>query len=185
MEDTIDLALLIVRIAIGVTIAAHGYGKIFTGGKIAGTGAWFASIGMRPGKLHATLAAYGEVAAGLCFAAGLLTSVSALGIVGLMTVAGWVVHRSNGFFIIKEGWEYTFVLAVTAVVVAMLGPGDWSVDNLLDLNEKLDGWAGLIVSAVGGVSAAVLLLAIFYHPPREESSKADSTADSAEASETS
>jgi len=168
MEDSMDLALLIVRIAIGLTIFVHGYSKFARGGKLAGTAGWFDSIGMRPGKMHAFIAASGEVGVGLFLAAGFLTSFAALGMVGLMVVAAWVAHRGNGFLITKEGWEYTFVLAVIAVGIAMLGPGDWSADDALDINHDLDGWTGLIISAVGGVSAATLLLSIFYHPPQVE-----------------
>ena len=40
-----------------------------------------------------------------------------------MLVAAWTVHRHNGFFIVKEGWEYNLVLAVSAVAVATLGAG--------------------------------------------------------------
>jgi len=60
-----DWALLLLRVTVGVTLAAHGYNKFFGGGRIAGTARWFESIGMRPGRRHAILAASGEIAAGL------------------------------------------------------------------------------------------------------------------------
>lgn len=161
-----DIALLIGRVALGLTIFAHGANKLKGG--LDGTAGWFSGIGLRPGKLHAVLAIWGEIISGLLLAVGLLTSFAALGIVGLMVSAGWLVHRNNGFFIIKEGWEYTFILAVFAVVIAMLGPGGISVDSLLDVSDDMDEWTGLILSAGGGVSAAVLLLAIFYHPSRTD-----------------
>ena len=162
-----DLALLIIRVAVGVTMAAHGFNK-FKGG-IDGVGGWFDAIGMRPGKMHAYLAATGEIAAGLCLAAGLLTSFAGLGFVGLMTVAGVTSHAKNGFFILHEGWEYVFVLAVVGVTVAMLGPGDWSVDEALGIGDDLDGYTGLAISAGGGLLGAVLLMAMFYRPPKATS----------------
>jgi len=161
----IDLALLIVRVGIGLTMAAHGWAKFFTGGRIAGTAGWFDSMGMRPGRVHAVLAAGGEIAAGVCMALGLLTSFAALGFVGLMTVAWWTVHRDKGFFIIKEGWEYVFILALIAIVVAMIGPGDWSLDEALGIRDDLDGYVGLLISAVGGLAAAGALLGAFSRPP--------------------
>ena len=127
--DEANLAMLILRLAAGLTLAAHGFNK-FRGG-LAGVGAWFDSMGMRPGRLHATFAAAGEVAAGLFLAAGLLTTFAALGFVGLMTVAAYTVHIRHGFFILDEGWEYVFILAVVAVTIAVLGPGAWSVDDAL------------------------------------------------------
>jgi putative oxidoreductase len=163
--DEVNLALLILRVALGLTMAAHGINKIKGG--IGGTAGWFDSIGMRPGKMHAWFAAGGEIGSGLLLAAGLLTSFAALGFVGLMTVAAVTVHLKNGFFIIKEGWEYVFVLAVTAVSLAMLGPGEWSVDDALGIADDLDGYAGLAISAGGGLLAAALLLGIFYRPPKD------------------
>lgn len=164
--DEINSALLLIRVALGVTMAAHGYNKFFKGGRIAGTAGWFDSIGMRPGKMHATLAASGEIAAGVCLALGFFTTFAALGFVGLMTVAGWTVHRDKGFMIVNEGWEYVFVLAVSAVTIAMLGPGEWSIDDAIGLADDLDGWTGLVISAVGGVAAAVALLAVYFRPPK-------------------
>ena len=70
----IDLALTILRVSLGLTLAAHGYNKFFKGGKIEGTGRWFDSMGMRPGKMHAYFAACGEIGSGLLLAAGFLTS---------------------------------------------------------------------------------------------------------------
>lgn len=167
-STAVDVALLIARVALGLTIFAHGYAKFFKGGKIEGTAGWFSSIGMKPGKMHAYFAALGEMGSGLFLAFGFFTSLAALGIVGLMAVAGWVVHRHNGFFIISEGWEYTFVIALFAVIIAMIGPGDISIDYATGLDENLDGWTGLIVAGGGGISAAALLLSIFYHPAKPE-----------------
>ena len=163
--NEVDLALLIMRVVLGLTLAAHGYAKFFNGGRIAGTARWFDSMGMRPGRLHAVLAAGGEVAAGLALAAGLLTSFAALGFVGLMTVAWYTVHRDNGFMILAEGWEYVFVLGAMAVVVAMLGPGEWSIDHAIGIDDDLDGFAGLAISALGGGAAGGGLLAGVYRPP--------------------
>ena len=126
-----DVGLLILRLVLGVTLALHGFNKFFGGGRIPGTARWFESIGMKPGKFHATIAATTEVSAGLGLAAGLLTPIPAAGFVSLMLVAAWTVHRPNGFFIVKEGWEYNLVLAVSAVAVATIGPGKLSLDWLI------------------------------------------------------
>ena len=159
------MALLILRVAIGLTLVAHGVAKLRSG--LDGVGAWFESMGMRPGKLNAFFAATGEILAGLLFAAGLLTSFAALGFVGLMTVAAVTSHIRNGFFIYNEGegWEYVFVLAIVAISVAILGPGEWSIDEALGIVEDFDGYVGLAISAGGGVVAAGLLLAVAYRPP--------------------
>ena len=74
-DTSFSVALLILRLVLGVTLAAHGYNKFFGGGRIPGTARWFESIGMKPGKFHATVAATTEMAAGLGLAAGLLTPI--------------------------------------------------------------------------------------------------------------
>ncbi|MFV2040263.1 MAG: DoxX family protein [Acidimicrobiales bacterium] len=163
--DEYNLALLIIRMALGLTLAAHGYNKFFKGGRIEGTARWFDSMGMRPAKVHAVFAAGGEIAAGLFLAVGLLTTFAALGFVGLMSVAYYTTHSRNGFMILNEGWEYVFVLAVTAVTIAMLGPLEWSLDSVIGWDDELDGYVGLVISAGGGVAAAAALLAVFYRPP--------------------
>ena len=163
-----NLAMLILRVGIGLTFAAHGYGKIFQGGRIPGTAGWFDSMGMKPGKLHAWMAALTEIGAGLLLALGFLTPLAAAGMVGVMVVAAWTVHRHNGFMIVREGWEYTFVLAVVAISVATLGPMEWSVDSALGIDDDLDGYIGLAIGAGGGVLAGMTQLAVFYRPPRSE-----------------
>ena len=78
--DTIDLVLLVVRVAAGITLALHGYQKFFMGGRIQGTAGWFESLGMKPGRLHAYLAACTEITCGIGFAVGLLTPLTAAGV---------------------------------------------------------------------------------------------------------
>jgi putative oxidoreductase len=165
---TLDVGLVILRLGIGLTIAAHGYGKFFLGGRLLGTGRWFDSMGMRPGAVHARLAAVAEVGAGLAFAVGALTSWAAAGIVALMLVAGWTVHRDNGFFIVGNGWEYNFILAMAAISVAMLGAGTISVDWLVLGHNAFDGWGGFLIAGGLGVGAGVGQLLAFYRPAKRK-----------------
>lgn len=164
-----DAAILLLRVVLGLTMAAHGYNKFFGGGRIPGTAGWFDSIGMKPGLFHARVAASTEIAAGLGLALGLLTPVPAAGFVALMLVAAWTVHRANGFFIVKEGWEYNLILAVAAVAIAGLGAGRYSLDHLLFSNcgfyDLLHGWYGLAIATGLGLLGGIGQLAIFYRPP--------------------
>ncbi|AGC64076.1 MULTISPECIES: DoxX family protein [Mycobacterium] len=163
-----DVGLLILRLVLGLTMAAHGFNKFFGGGRIPGTARWFESIGMKPGKFHATVAAITEVSAGLGLAAGLLTPIPAAGFVSLMFVAAWTVHRANGFFIVKEGWEYNLVLALSAVAVATIGAGKLSLDWVIFGNNWLNGWPGLVASLGLGLAGAFGQLLIFYRPPARQ-----------------
>lgn len=163
-----DVAVLMLRVVLGLTMAAHGLNKFFGGGRIPGTARWFESIGMKPGKFHATVAACTETAAGLGLAAGLLTPIPAAGFVALMVTAAWTVHRHNGFFIVKEGWEYNLILAVSAVVIATLGAGRFSLDQVIFGHNWLDGCNGLLLSLGLGLAGAIGQLLIFYRPPAKQ-----------------
>ncbi|WP_343577037.1 DoxX family protein [Mycobacterium sp.] len=166
MTDAYDVGLLILRLVLGLTLAAHGYNKFFSGGRIPGTAGWFESIGMKYGTFQAVVAATTEIAAGLGLAAGLLTPIPAAGFVALMLVAAWTVHRHNGFFIVKEGWEYNLILAVTAVTIATTGPGRLSLDYEIFGDQLFHpGWHGLFGSLLLGIGGALGQLALFYRPP--------------------
>ncbi|MFD4401211.1 DoxX family protein [Nocardia sp. NPDC058499] len=160
-----DVGLLVLRLCLGLTMAAHGYNKIAAPGGLAGTASWFDGMGMKPGRWHARIAAGSEIGFGLALALGLLTPVAAAGFVALMLVAGWTVHRGNGFFIVRNGWEYNLVLAVAAVAVAMVGAGRFSIDRLLFGPSGFDGWPGLLVAAGAGLVAGIGQLMLFYRPP--------------------
>lgn len=167
--SALDFGLLLLRVVLGLTMAAHGYNKFFGGGRIPGTAGWFDSIGMKPGVFHARMAATTEIAAGLGLALGLLTPIPAAGFVALMVVAAWTVHRNNGFFIVKEGWEYNLILATGALAIAATGAGKYSLDYLLFdgdcVSRLLHGWCGLAIALGLGLLGGIGQLAIFYRPP--------------------
>ncbi|MFD4356297.1 DoxX family protein [Nocardia sp. NPDC058518] len=162
--SSVDTTALILRLTVGTVVLAHGVNHAWGDGKLTGTSGWFASIGLRPGMLHAVLATATEIAAGLLLIVGLLTPFAAAAVVSTMTVALITAHLRNGFFIFRsgQGWEYTAVLAATAVAAATLGPGRWSFDHLFEIES--DGMAALVVAVVLGVVSAALLLALCWRP---------------------
>jgi putative oxidoreductase len=164
--DQLNFGLFLLRVVVGPIFAFHGFAKIFRGGRLDGTAGWFHSIGMRPGHVHARLAAAGELATGICLTLGLLTSFAGLGLVGLMSVAVWTVHKGSGLLVINNGWEYNLVLATIGVAIATIGPGEWSLDDAIGVD--LNGPAGFIISLVGGLALAALLLGTTYRPPAQE-----------------
>jgi putative oxidoreductase len=167
--DAINLALLGLRLILGAVMLAHGINHIIGGGKIAGTARWFASLGMKPGILHAWLASLTEVGAGTMLVLGLLTPLACAGVIGVMLVALITNHWKNGFFIFRpgEGYEYVLTLTVVALCLSMLGSGEWSLDNPLGTVD-LAGWSGLAVAAIAGGGGTLLLLAGFWRPPKPE-----------------
>jgi putative oxidoreductase len=168
----VDLALLVFRCAIGGVFIAHGVNHIIGGGKIAGTGRWFESLGMKPGWFHAWTASITEIGAGVLLVLGLLTALGGAGVVGVMLVAWITNHLKNGFFIFRpgEGWEYVMVLTMSGFLLATVGPGEWSVDNAVGHTlTQLWGWKGLLIAVVAGVGGSALLLLTFWRPDPEPS----------------
>ena len=158
----LDLGMLLVRLALGPMLLLHGANKVWGGGGLAGTAGWFESLGLRPGWLHARIAAGTELVAGVLVTLGLLTGLASMAFVGLMTVAALTDHRGKGFFVFKGGWEYVALVAVVAVALAVVGPGAWSLDAALGLPLSGIGWG--MAALVGGVAAALGLLAVFRRP---------------------
>jgi putative oxidoreductase len=131
MTSAVDIGLLILRCAVAAVCLAHGVNHIFGGGKIAGTGRWFDSLGMKPGIVHAWVASLTEISSGLLLGLGFLTELGAAGLLGTMVVAWVTNHARNGFFIFRpgEGYEYVMILSACAVGLAGTGPGRWSITS--------------------------------------------------------
>ena len=151
--DAVNLALLGLRLILGAVMLAHGINHIIGGGKIAGTGRWFESLGMKPGPLHAWLASLTEVGAGVMLVLGLLTPLACAGVLGVMLVALITNHWKNGFFIFRpgEGYEYVLTLIVVSLCLALLGSGEWSVDDAAgdDRPRRVESACGSPSSPVG------------------------------------
>lgn len=129
----LSLGLLIIRLVVGLALAAHGAQKLFGwfgGYGLKGTGGWMESIGIKPGYTMALLAGLAEFGGGLLFAAGLFTEVGAVLIAGTMLVAAVKVHLQNGFWVTANGYEFNLVLIAVVIGVALTGAGDYSLDHL-------------------------------------------------------
>lgn len=160
MEDTAAAAgLLVLRLTVGLTLAAHGVQKLFGwfgGPGLDGTGRGLEALGFFPGRRHAFAAGLVEAIAGLMLAAGFVTPLAATITLSVMIVAAVTVHLPHGFFITSNGFEYTMVLGVAGWTLAFTGPGDWSVDAMVDL--RLHGTVVGVVALGGAVSGAGLQL---------------------------
>lgn len=121
-----NIALLILRLVLGLAMAAHGTQKLFAwfgGAGIPGVGAFMESIGFRPGKLFATFAGLGEFLGGLLLALGFLGPIRPALMITVMLVATLTFHRGHGFFNVTGGPELPILYITGALVVALAGPG--------------------------------------------------------------
>lgn len=160
----LDVASILLRVALGSCIFLHGANKWRSASSRQGTASWFASIGMRAPRLQAALAAFTEMIAGVFLVAGLLVPSASAAVAATMLVAIVVAHRSNGFFIFNEGqgWEYCAMLAVMAITIGGLGGGRISLDNLLGIDYG--GTWGFATAVILGVGGAAVHLATSWRP---------------------
>lgn len=131
---------LVLRVPVGIILAAHGAQKLFGwfgGHGLEGTGQWMASIGLEPGYLMALLAGSAEFFGGLALVAGLLTRPAALVSAFTMLVAIFAVHIGNGLFMSNNGYEYALALFAATLALAIQGGGRLALDN--PLRQALTG----------------------------------------------
>lgn len=148
----VDLGLVILRLAVGVTFSLHGFQKLLGwlgGGGLRGTARWFASLGFGDGRAAAILAGAGEVAGGMGLALGALTPVAAAAMIGTMTTAAFVNNADGGFWSVAKGWELNGYLIAVAWAVATAGPGAWSFDAAVGLGGLSGPVPGLLALVVG------------------------------------
>lgn len=163
----VDVGVLVLRVGVGVVMAAHGLNHIRGGGGIRGTARWFEDMGMRPGLLHAWAASVTELGAGALLVLGLLTPLAAGGVIGVMAVAWVTAHRRNGFFVFRpgQGYEYVMTLTLAAVSLAATGAGRLSMDRALGIFQPV-GWTWWMTGVALGLTGATGLLLSCWRPQR-------------------
>lgn len=132
---TVDLALLLGRVALGVCFVIHALGKlgVFGSGGIPAFARWLESLHVPWPTKQAWAATLSELLGGIAMALGLFMR-PACGVLAMtMIAAGVLGHRGAGYLITNDppGAEYTINLAVICVMFALLGPGQYSIDALL------------------------------------------------------
>lgn len=169
---TLDIALLIARIALGVVFIIHGGEKL---GLFGGQGhgmlvGMMKSQGVALAPLLGWAATLSEFVGGILVLLGLLTPLGAALIISTMIVAIHTVHWQKGFSNPKGGYEYNLVLSLIAVVLILLGAGSLSLDNVLGIavaGDQLPSWAwvGLALIVAGGIGSYELLKRVGVKQP--------------------
>jgi putative oxidoreductase len=169
-RSPVDSAALVLRLTIGPMLVAHGANKVFGKGGLEGTTRWFDSLGLRPARVHARMAAATEIGAGTLLALGAASPLPSAAAIGLMATAARTDHKGKGFFVFKGGWEYTGVVAAVCAVIAALGPGRFSVDALI--GRRRAGWPWALAAAALGLASSTALLAASYKPDEKPAPEA-------------
>jgi putative oxidoreductase len=132
-----DVALLVLRVLLGLVFFPHGMQKLTT---MFGGYGFEGTMGFFTGKLgipavFAFLAIMAEGLGWMGLITGLLTRVAAFGIAVNMAVAVYLLHFQSGFFMNwfgtqkGEGYEFHILVVAIAIVLMLRGGGKWSIDK--------------------------------------------------------
>src|SRR4051794_35629316 len=149
------IGTLAIRAMAGPLFVGHGTQKLFgwfDGHGLEGTGGFFESLGLRPGKRHASAAGTAETAGGILLTLGALTPVAATLISSTMITAIRKVHAKNGPWSTKGGYEYNLVLIAAMAALTEVGPGRPSIDEAWFPRLKGTGWAMTALAAAAAGS---------------------------------
>ena len=153
----ISAGLLVLRLVIGLSMAAHASQKLFGwfgGHGLAGTSGFLETLGFRPGRVFALAAGGTALVSGLLIALGFLGPIGSALMLSVMIVAALTVHWKNGFFASAGGIELTVLFSVAAIALAFTGFGQFSLDALTGLNTfftPTDAVAALALGVVGAI----------------------------------
>ncbi len=150
-----DLALLILRLVVGLYVAAHGAQKLFgwfKGPGLEGTEGFLGGmLGFRPARLWAPALSLAEFGGGLLMAIGFLGALGPIAVATSMVTATVVVHWAKGPWGTEGGYEQTLTNLAVALAVAVAGVGRYAVDS----------WLGISVPVwLSGVVAVLALLGV-------------------------
>jgi putative oxidoreductase len=166
----VKLGLAVLRWIVGGLFFGHGTQKLFGwfgGHGPEGTGKFFESLGLRPGRRHATAAGATEAGGGALLALGLFTPAAAAGLIGTMFTAIRKVHGPKGPWVTDGGYEYNLVLMAAVLALADVGPGDWSLDHALGTEVK--GPLVALLALAGGIGGAFALTELGTSEPEPAS----------------
>jgi putative oxidoreductase len=150
---------VLVRVTVGSIFVEHGTQKLFGwfgGHGPDGTGRFFDSIGLRPGRRNAIAAGTTEAGGGLMLMLGLATPLAAASLAGVMLTALRTAIWRDGIKTGQGGYE--MLLLVSALALAESGPGPWSLDRLLKSERRGVGWAATALAAAAAGSTVAIAL---------------------------
>ncbi len=172
MANLANAALLLLRITLSLVVLGHGIQKVsfrLGGGGLAKEAAILTHDGVRGGRISAAASGVTQIGAGLICGLGILTPLAAAGIIGVMVVASSTKFK-NGFWVQNDGIEFPLFLVFAATILALAGPGAWSLDHLASIHRTIATSVGAIGLGVVSGSASVPLL-----KQRPSRSKSDSS----------
>jgi len=160
--STVSFGLLVLRVVVGLIMAAHGAQKLlgwFGGYGLRGTGEFFVQLGFQPGPAFAAAASISEIISGLLVTLGFLGPIGPALMISVMIVAAMTVHWEHGLLAANNGIELPRLYGASAFALALTGFGQYSFDSLLGIAGHLpltDTWIALTIGVIGGFANLAL-----------------------------
>ena len=159
-----DIGRLLLRLAVGATFFVHGTQKLFGwfgGYGLDGTGQFFESLGLRPGRRQALAAGSTETTCGVLVGLGLATPLAAAGLSAVMITALRTAVWKEGVKPATGEWEV--LLAAAALALTETGPGRPSLDSALGI--ELSGPSLTLASLGAGAAGSTMAIRMGARQP--------------------
>lgn len=154
---SVNTGLLVLRLVVGIGLAAHGSQKLFGwwgGPGIRGLHGHLTKMRFRPAPLWVAGAIGTEMGGGLLLALGFLSPLGSIGVGAAMLMAIAAFHWGKGFFGQGGGFEVPFLYLVAGATLGLTGPGSYSLDSFfkIALPEPV---TGIVFAAIAVLGVAV------------------------------
>jgi putative oxidoreductase len=164
-RGTQHLGLLILRVGLGVVLAAHGLQKLtgwWGGSGVTGLRNSLSDVGYQHADVLAYVSAGGELAAGVLLVLGLFTPIAAAGALAFLIngLLATISARPHSFsYFLPQGHEYQITLIAMAAAVILCGPGRYGLDagRGWALRPFIGSFVALLAGIAAGIAVWVLL----------------------------
>lgn len=162
-RGTQDLGLLVLRVALGALLIAHGLQNAFGfwgGPGPAGLQESLTAAGYQHAGLLSYVTAGAQIASGVLLVLGLFTPVAAAVALGLLLNGALTELKADGWrLVLSSAGEQLLILTAVAAAIVLVGPGRYGFDGGRGWARRpfVGSFVALVLGIGGGVAAWMFL----------------------------